>query len=130
MITTIILAIYFILLSLRVTIEPVMIAFLVIITLVVASFSTLNVQVDPDFLKIKFGIGIIRKKFKIKDITEVKTVRNKWFYGYGIRYVFWVPCWLFNVSGLNAVQIKLNNKIYRIGTDEPKTLEKEIKQYI
>jgi hypothetical protein len=35
--------------------------------------------------------------------------------------------WIYNVSGFDAVEIKLkNDKIYRIGTDEPKKLEQTI----
>jgi hypothetical protein len=38
---------------------------------------------------------------------------------------------IFNVSGLDAVEIKMKNgKIYRIGTDEPKQLERAILQAI
>jgi hypothetical protein len=35
--------------------------------------------------------------------------------------------WIYNVSGFDAVEIKLKNgKVYRIGTDEPKKLEQTI----
>ncbi|MDY0387304.1 MAG: hypothetical protein RBT65_09290 [Methanolobus sp.] len=35
--------------------------------------------------------------------------------------------WIFNDSGFDAVEIKTKNgKIYRIGTDEPKQLERAI----
>ena len=39
--------------------------------------------------------------------------------------------WIFNVSGFDAVEIKMENgKIFRIGTDEPKKLEHAILQAI
>ena len=38
---------------------------------------------------------------------------------------------IFNVSGFDAVEIKMqDNKIYRIGTDEPQKLEQAISQVI
>ena len=50
-------------------------------------------------------------------------------YGFGIRYVF--DGWMWNVSGLDAVQLTLpDGKHFRIGTDEPKALEAAINQAI
>ncbi len=47
-----------------------------------------------------------------------------WYYGWGIRGWLWPKMWIYNVSGFDAVEIKLKNgKMYRIGTDEPKKLE-------
>jgi hypothetical protein len=82
-------------------------------------------------LRIKFGYGIFKKRFKIKEIASVKIVRNKWYYGWGIRF-WWKPRMIiYNISGYDAVEIKLKNKrIYRIGTDEPKKLEQAIKKRI
>ena len=97
----------------------------------VSSFSSLNVRIDKKYLQIKFGYGIFKKRYLLKDIASAKIVRNHWYFGYGIRY--WVPSrmWIFNVSGLDAVEIKMKNgKIRRIGTDEPKKLERAINQTI
>jgi len=94
------------------------------IIFIIASFSTLNVKVDDRFLKIKFGYGIFKKKYLLKDISSVKVVKNSWFYGWGIRY--WAPrrMWIYNISGFNAVEIFLKNgRVKRIGTDEPEKLE-------
>jgi hypothetical protein len=43
------------------------------------------------------------------------------FYGWGIR---WIPGgWLWNVSGLDGVELVLvNNRRFRVGTDEPEQL--------
>ena len=39
----------------------------------------------------------------------------------------WPRMWIYNVAGLDAVEIKLRNgKTYRVGTDEPKKLEQAI----
>ena len=92
-----------------------------------ASFVSLQVIIDEKYLRIKFGYGIYKKKILLNDIVSAKTVRNHWYYGWGIRVWFWPKMWIYNVSGFDAVEIKLKNgKTYRIGTDEPKKLEQII----
>lgn len=85
-------------------------------------FPSLTVIVDNDYIRIRFGLGPIKKIFKLEDVKSCAVVRNKWWYGWGIR---WFPKGLlFNISGLDAVELLMNNgKIYRIGTDEPQKLD-------
>ncbi len=105
--------------------------FMIFILLLVASFLSLNVIIDEKYLRIKFGYGIFRKSFVLKEIISVKIVRNHWYYGWGIRIWFWPRMWIYNVSGFDAVEIKMkNNKTYRIGTNEPKKLKHAIIQSI
>lgn len=89
-------------------------------------FASLTVVVNDAFIRIRFGVGVIRKSFKLADIKSCSIVRNKWWYGWGIH---WTPeGLLFNISGLDAVQLVMNNgKVYRIGTDEPQKLDAVIK---
>lgn len=102
-------------------------AIMTLILLILASFCTLQVSIDEEYLQIKFGYGIYRKKFSLHDIISAESVKNHWYYGWGIRGWLWPKMCIFNVSGFDAVQIKLKNgKIYRIGTDEPKKLEEAI----
>ena len=104
---------------------------LLFILFMLVSFITLTVKIDQEFVRIRFGYGIFRTKYRLKDIASVRKVRNHWYYGWGIRYWFWPHMWIFNVSGLDAVEIKLKNgKIRRIGTDEPVKLEKALKAAI
>ena len=107
------------------------IAFVVLIILGVCLvlFATLTVVIDEDVLEIRFGPGVIRKKFPLKDIESCRVVKNPWYYGWGIRLT--PHGWLYNVSGFHAVEIKMKTgKKYRIGTDVPNDLEKTIKQFI
>lgn len=101
--------------------EPVL--FLTMAVLVVCGivFSSLRVEVDGRYLTCRFGAGLIRKRFALRDIGGVEPVRNPWYYGWGIR---WTPRgWLFNVSGLDAVELSLTSgKHFRIGTDQPQEL--------
>ncbi len=99
------------------------------ILFIIYSFKSLQVKIDEKYLKIKFGYGIFQKKFLLNNITSAKIVKNHWYYGWGIRLWLWPYMWIFNVSGLDAVEIKTkNNKIYRIGTDEPEKLKQVILQ--
>lgn len=102
-------------------------AVMVLILLILASFYSLQVRIDEKYIRIKFGYGIFQKKFSLNDIVSAKTVKNRWYYGWGIRGWLWSKMWIYNVSGFDAVEIKLKNgKTYRIGTDEPKKLEQAI----
>ncbi|HEY4495455.1 MAG TPA: hypothetical protein VJC01_03355 [Candidatus Paceibacterota bacterium] len=106
-------------------------AIMALILFILASFSTLTVFIDEQFLKIRFGWGIFSKKFPISEIAAVRKVKNHWYYGWGIRLWFRPYMWIFNVSGFDAIELTMKNgKIYRIGTDEPEKLETAIKQVI
>lgn len=106
-------------------------AIMVLILFILASFATLTTSIDKNYLRIKFGYGLFRKKFAVNEIAGATQVKNHWYYGWGIRLWFWPPMWIFNVSGFDAVEIRMRNgKIYRIGTDEPEKLETAIKQVI
>ena len=97
----------------------------VIILICTLLFDSLTVRVSQQFIQIYFGIGIIRKQFTIVNIQSATIVRNKWYYGWGLRLT--THGWLYNVAGLDAVEIRLHNgKQYRIGTDEPKKLHNAI----
>lgn len=106
-------------------------AMMFLILLALASFMLLKVTVNEKVMEIKFGYGIIQKKFLLKGIKSAKIVKNRWYYGWGIRLLIWPTVWIYNVSGLDAVEITMKNgKRYRIGTDEPKKLERAILQSI
>ncbi|MBC8527479.1 MAG: hypothetical protein H8D22_11625 [Candidatus Cloacimonetes bacterium] len=92
-----------------------------VVVLVLWMFTKLTVEIDSEFLRIKFGPGIIRKKFPLKDIVSCKAVKNPWYYGWGIRIT--PNGILYNVSGFHAVELEMKGgRKYRIGTDEPEKL--------
>lgn len=102
-------------------------AMMALILCILASLGSLQVIIDEKYLQIKFGYGIYRKKFLLDEIMSAKAVKNHWYYGWGIRGWLWPKMWIYNVSGFDAVEIKLKNgKMYRIGTDEPEKLEQAI----
>lgn len=100
---------------------------MILILLILASFATLTTCIDESYLQIKFGYGIFRKKFLLKEIASVKPVKNHWYYGWGIRGWFWPH--QYNVSGFDAVEITMKNGIiYRIGTNVPDELTAMVKR--
>ena len=106
-------------------------AIMALILFILASFTTLTASIDENCLRIKFGWGIFRKKFPLNEIASAISVKNHWYYGWGIRLWFWPYMWIYNVSGFDAVEIIMRNgKIYRIGTNTPSELEAAIKQAI
>ena len=105
--------------------EPLLISVMFLALFILASFISLTVTIDEYHLKIKFGYGIFRKKFLLKEIISAQAVRNHWYYGWGIRY--WPNKMIFSVSGFDAVKIVMKNgRVYHIGTDQPQDLEMAI----
>lgn len=88
-------------------------------------FPTLTAVVQSDRLKCFFGLGLIRREIPIGEILAVSVVRNSWTYGWGLRLI--PGGWLWNVSGFDAVELRLQSgKRFRIGTDEPVALHAAI----
>jgi len=84
-------------------------------------FSALTVEVDDDAICLRLGIGLVRKRIPLGEVTAWREVRNPWYTGWGIRlgpgYVLW------NVSGRDAVELALaSGRRFRVGTDEPAAL--------
>jgi hypothetical protein len=92
-------------------------------------FYKLTVIVDDHNIQIIFGIGLIKKRFNLKDINSCRSVKNRWYYGLGIRLT--PHGWLYSVSGLRAVEILMKDgKKYRIGTNDPEGLLKSVQHYL
>jgi len=88
---------------------------------VIFQFRSLTVELRDGVLSLRYGNGLIAKRFTVSEIREARAVRNHWYFGWGIRLI--PHGWLYNVYGLDAVEIRMaNRKVYRIGTDEPHDL--------
>jgi hypothetical protein len=100
---------------------------LILLLLCMPLFATLTVTIDENYIKLKFGIGIIHKKISLENIDLARKVRNSWYHGWGI-HGFPGKGWVFNVSGFDAVELQMSDGIvYRIGTDEPDKLLAAVK---
>jgi len=93
----------------------------ILLAVVLSLFATLTVTVTDDEVECRFGVGLIRRRIHLSQVQNAAVVRNKWYYGWGIRLT--PGGWLWNVSGLDAVELTFKNgKKFRIGTDEPDRL--------
>jgi hypothetical protein len=100
---------------------------LLVAALLLLVFSALTVEVDDGALRLRFGIGLVRKRIRLEEVTAWRVVRNPWFTGWGIRlgpgYVLW------NVSGREAVELDFaSGRRFRVGTDEPEALVSAIER--
>jgi hypothetical protein len=98
--------------------HPAEIVALVLAALCLFVFSTLTVVADDQSIEARFGPGWIRRRLRWSEIQSARVVRNRWLNGWGIRRIG--SGWMFNVSGLDAVELELQGgRRFRIGTDEP-----------
>ena len=93
----------------------------VLLVVVTACFGSLTIRVADGRLSWQFGPGPVRKSVPIGEVVEVRATRMSALAGWGIR---WTPQgWLYNVSGLDAVEVTLRSgKRFFLGTDEPDRL--------
>ncbi|MFK5854785.1 MAG: hypothetical protein QM503_01555 [Bacteroidota bacterium] len=89
-------------------------------------FFQMRTSVDSEKIHISYGIGLINKRILISNIEQVTVVRNSWYYGFGIRML--KNGWLYNIKGLDAVELKMKNSrsIIRIGTGDSTSLKRNI----
>jgi hypothetical protein len=90
-------------------------------------FSSLTVIVGDNELRWYFGPALWQYRMTLDEIRAVRVVRNSWTNGFGIRMR---PGFrLYNVSGLDAVELELNNgEIRRIGSDDAPGLAAALRQ--
>lgn len=106
-------------------VDILLVGLLGVLALTAVCFSTLTVTVDGHSVSVRFGPGLVRRRIDLGKVRAVWPVRNLWWYGWGIH---WTPHgWLWNVSGLDAVEIDLaDGRCFRVGTDEPEELAQSI----
>jgi hypothetical protein len=100
---------------------------LVVLASIALLFSTLTVEVDDEAIRLRFGIGLVRKRIPLAGVGAWQAVRNPWYCGWGIRLLPRGVLW--NVSGFDAVELALpGGRRFRVGTDEPEELASAITQ--
>jgi hypothetical protein len=100
---------------------------LVALVVIAIFFHSLTVEIDGNELCRYFGPGLWTYRLTSEEIESVRAVRNRWWFGYRIRrHNSFI---LYNVSGLDAVELKLKTgNIRRIGTDDPHGLLAALQQ--
>ncbi|MBN2134831.1 MAG: hypothetical protein JW737_03800 [Acidobacteria bacterium] len=90
-------------------------------------FHSLTIEINEQDLIFFFGHGFWKKRILIAEIEKAEVVKNRWYYGWGIRLI--QNGWLYNVSGLQAVEIQVKNgKTVRIGSDEPERVKEVLEE--
>lgn len=93
-------------------------------------FFKMKTILSDEHIHISYGIGLISKKISMNQLKAVRIVRNKWYYGLGIRIL--MNGIMYNIHGLNAVELELKKqtKTIRIGTRDPQKLKFELAKII
>lgn len=90
-------------------------------------FSSMTVEITDDELTWYFGPGLWKRGIAIAKIVDAIPMQTKWYWGYGIKF-FGPDRWLYNVSGLEAIEIQLKSGGWvRIGTDDATRLLQTLK---
>lgn len=109
--------------------HPIVWIVIIAMSVVLFLFGWMTVTINARKIKIRFGLGLMRKNIRLKNVQSVRTVRNPWYYGWGIRYT--PHGWLYNVSGFSAVEVQqINGRRFRIGTNEPEELRAAIERAV
>lgn len=98
-------------------------AFIIVPILLVCGwlFHSLTIEVTDGELRWRFGPGWIRKRVPLELIEFSRPVKTNFLEGWGIHLSRFG--WLYNVSGFDAVAIKMKNgQHFALGTDEPEAL--------
>jgi transcriptional regulator with XRE-family HTH domain len=97
---------------------------IVFVVLAVLFFS-LSIKVNKQEISWYFGPKFWRRSVKLSEVKECYVVRNSVLNGFGIRALG--EGWLYNVSGLLAVEVRLKGgSVVRLGSDEPNYLKQAI----
>jgi hypothetical protein len=90
---------------------------LIPLVVILPLFAAMTVDVSDDAVSLRFGMGIIHKRWRLAEIASIAPVTNSWSCGWGIRLI--PGGWLYNVSGTQGVELVLRNgRKVRIGTDD------------
>jgi hypothetical protein len=85
-------------------------------------WGSLTVSIQDGQLRIRFGLGWPRKTVPLSDISDVEITRTSFFEGWGVHRTR--RGWLYNVSGYDAVLLKLaGGRSMLVGSDEPRRLK-------
>ncbi|MHC1775116.1 MAG: hypothetical protein AB9834_06825 [Lentimicrobium sp.] len=93
-------------------------------------FYQLTIMVDYHEVKIRFGIGLIRKSWQLNKIEKAVAVKTNLLQGWGIHYSRNTT--IYNVTGLKAVELNFKNSMrkVRIGCSEPEKLAEYINRMV
>jgi len=116
--------------SVEAPIDKILLAMGFVFLVLAAGFATLNIRDEGDALVARFGpLPWFKKRIPIADITHAETGRSTFIDGWGIHYV---PTrgWIYNISGFDCVELRVNESTIRLGTDDAEQLTAYLKEKI
>ena len=100
---------------------PPLLLVVAVLSLIAWLFHSLTIEISDGELRWRFGPGWIRKRVPLDLITSAEPVRTRVLEGWGIHLSRFG--WLYNVSGFEAVAIRMKNgQHFALGTDESQAL--------
>jgi len=98
----------------------------IILLLAILLFYALTIEIKDSTLFIRMGIGLIRKRVPLSEITQARAMHIPLLAGLGI-HGFPGKGWVWNVSGRDGVLLTIKKGGFLIvGTDEPEELVRAI----
>lgn len=93
-------------------------------------FYGLTTSVTSESIKVSFGIGLISKSIQLNKIISIKTAKNPWYHGWGMRFI--PGGMLYNISGSAGIELKFTDskRVLRIGSKDSMKLKLEIEKRI
>ena len=106
--------------------EIVALSTILVLVLVALLFYRLKVEINDSAITLTFGVGIIKKRIELSQIQSIEAVKNKFWYGWGIRLT--PHGWLWNIAGYDAVELtyKQSKRKFRIGCEDSAELKAAI----
>jgi hypothetical protein len=88
----------------------------------VALFATLTVEVDDEEIRLRFGVGIVRKTIELAEVVRTEHLQIKAWWGWGLH---WTPTgWLYNIGGRDAVRVVVRrDRGVIVGSDDAQQLK-------
>jgi hypothetical protein len=101
-----------------------------VMLLCLLTFYKLTITIDEQSVSFRLGIGWFGKSYRLADIKSCRPVTNSLFKGFGIRMMS--NGWLYNVSGLKAIELRFKNRnsVIRIGCNKPEEISNQIQSLI
>lgn len=89
-------------------------------------FYGMTTKLTSNAIVVSFGIGLIQKRISLERIKRAETVRNPWYYGWGIRFI--PNGMMYNISGSEGIELKFKDspRVIRIGSKTPEALKEAI----
>jgi len=102
-----------------------------LLLIILVLFYKLTVKIDNETLRACFGVGLICKTVLLAEIAGCKPIRGCCGWGIHLCPTPYGWGWLYNVSGWDAVAIRLRDGArFALGTDDPEGLVDAIENSI